>query len=275
MRSLRFLPFVLLAGCGGSSPVATAPNAATRSRVDTLLERSARATSFAFGSGAGFSRSRSSRPRLLIPRAASRAEGDTYFSELHGLWIREEDDRGDKLTFWEDEATTLPAGHWTPEQGSIDDDPMVETTTFALTKGRFAGASGTSRRETFRDNRGTQSIRESYGDGTRLVSDARWWYEDNDSTMFYTETARADEPGGAWWTYDYDQPGSADRTYRFVDSTNYRWRLTYRGDFSGEGAIEGTSPGLPARLAWGEDQEGTITWADGTSEPFANWSLFE
>lgn len=252
-RTLSFsaltLGALILAGCGGSGSSATNLSPLKSQIVRSLEEGFSASSNVATGRGGA-----STRRKL---------EGEKFFDEEYQLWsVAAEGGRNLFL----DEAATQAAGTVrtstsVSEEGSFRTSSEVNITAGPLSglQMRFAIESGAT------GIRLEMSSREPDGrtyEGAGLFTEAGGQY-----TITYTDAQN--QPRRYSLTYASD--GSS--TVEFNSDSLFDYRLSFAADGSGSGTISGNNPLLPATIQWNAEGNGTLTFADGSTEAFENFDF--
>lgn len=187
-----------------------------------------------------------------------------YYDEFLGLWVQVDFAEGSfSFLLYEDEAKTKPAGHMTstwPTDWTAY--PQTFDSSYEFRAGFLAGSSGSYVVTMTDESTGTMTYTNTGHDGSSSSGSSTWsatgsnWQ--NEATL-----------GDGQWFKDrgaFRSDGSGQT--QSENSLGYRWTMNWSADGSGNGRIEGPDPGLPATLVWDAFGEGTITYADGSSEPW-------
>jgi hypothetical protein len=268
--AIAFCAPLVLTGCGGGTmPFPTGGNnggggnggGANRSVKDEVI--AAVQTGFStYATGKNSGRKRITRNEDRNPAP--------WFDSFYELWSVRSDD-GQGVTYFEDEACTLPAGYSRYDRNYAEDGGEFKaTSSFSITKGPKAGATGSGL--------------------TELVYTPEFLYTysfigDIPGFASYSTIGRWDSNGGGYKSYSKDQSGAVQRyecsynndgTSRllFTDENNVEFTLNYNADQSGTGTVTGDDTTvLPATIVWDANGSGKITFKDGTVETFEDFQF--
>ncbi len=273
---------LVLVGCGGSGPGSSSGSPTlTKSRLRKLLSQGVLGIGDLHqgggGTGRGVRQVRPLVPPALRKKTASRAAGrgadPPFFDESVGLWASEfmEGDPQGAHTwgrrFYEDEATTKPAGgdvwesHW-------EASPVTDDEDFSVTAGPRKGWWYKDHEVSNGDGSGS-----SAGNGFDPESGGFAWTQTWDETGLATTTERFTRLDGSWIQYQGGATQESGSAFVLSTSEGIEIALSFTPMGAGSGTMKGPSPLLPATLAWGDDQVGTITWADGSTSSFDDWGF--
>ena len=258
---------LVLTGCGGGTMPLTNGGGgnngggANRSVKDEVI--AAVQTGFStYKTGKSSGRKRTTRGEDPNPTLA--------FDAFYELWYLKSAD-GEAVTYFEDEACTLPAGYSRYDHNYAENGGEFKaSSSFSITKGPKAGATGTGLTELVY----TPEFLYTFS----LVGDVPGYYS-------YSTTARWDSNGGGYKSYRKDQTGvvrryeasyNNDGTSRllFTDENGLEFTLNYNADQSGTGTVTGKDTTvLPATIVWDANGSGTITFKDGSTETFVDFQF--
>ena len=192
------------------------------------------------------------------------------FDAFYELWYLKSAD-GEAVTYFEDEACTLPAGYSRYDHNYAENGGEFKaSSSFSITKGPKAGATATGLTELVYSPEFLYTF--------SLVGDVPGYYS-------YSTTARWDSNGGGYKSYRKDQIGvvrryeasyNNDGTSRllFTDENGLEFTLNYNADQSGTGTVTGKDTTvLPATIVWDANGSGTITFKDGSKETFEDFQF--
>jgi hypothetical protein len=197
-------------------------------------------------------------------RRTREAGNSLFFDEFLGLWVESTESEAQyRVLLFEDEAKTKPAGQLTV---SWSNDDYAFNSTYEITAGAFVGSHGFYESEWNEDGTG----------GMRYEDHSPQWGDSRGSSTFgsdgtYSWSSQTSTKDGAWYrdrgTFRADGRGET----LSESSAGYRITNRYNADGSGNGAIQGPDPGLPATIVWESNGRTTITYADGTVEVIPGW----
>ncbi|HRF58875.1 MAG TPA: hypothetical protein PLH94_03045 [Fimbriimonadaceae bacterium] len=187
-----------------------------------------------------------------------------YYDEYLGLWVQVDFTEGSfSFLLYEDEAKTQPAGHMTstwPTDWTTY--PQTIESSYEFRAGFLAGSSGSYVVTMTNDSTGTMTYTNIGNDGSSSSGTSTWAAG---GSNWQNEATLRD---GKWFkdrgAFQADGSGQTQSE----NSLGYKWTMNWSANGSGSGRIEGPDPGLPASLVWNELGEGTITYADGSTEPW-------
>jgi hypothetical protein len=264
---------LVLGGCGGGGTMPLTNGGggniggggngggANRSAKDKIV--TAVQTGFStYKTGKGSGRKRTTRNEDSNPAPA--------FDSFYELWYLTSED-GQGVTYFEDEACTLPAGYSRYDRNYAENGGEFKaSSSFSITKGPKAGATGTGLTELVY----TPEFLYTFS----FIGDVPGYYT-------YSTTGRWDSTGGGYKSYSKDQNGAVQRyesTYNndgtsrllFTDENDLEFTLNFNADQSGMGRITGKDTTvLPADIVWVANGSGKITFKDGSTETFENFQF--
>jgi|GEM_PF-2049329 len=278
---------VMIVACGGGGAGRTPVQPTlTRENVRDLLkmgmENSANIRGGTGGAKAHRAKSAPKDPGLLAKRApGGRREGEDgdgtewfEFNEYLGLWelsvagSADDETKGSGFEYYVDQARTQPGGHDLTWVGDPSTFPRWSRTEQTYTAGNFAGEWHKTYAANNEDETGSNE-----GSGN-IPNYGTYQYSGGwDPSGFGEWNERFDATSGAWQTYNWKTSAEGER-FKLVSSNGLGMEMLYQVDGSGNGTITGPSAILPAKLAWDDLGNGTITWADGTVTEFTEWNFF-
>lgn len=192
--------------------------------------------------------------------------GGFYFDDWLGLWVQTEwSDSGVKSDLFEDADRARPAGFFRSEYPLPDSEyPIRWESRYEVTAGAFAGSEGEYLGETASAESGSMRYDGTW-DGARSYGISSW---DSEGSRWENRSNLKD---GTWSKDEGSFRSDGSGQTLSETSLGYRIRFTWLSTGGGTGEISGPDPGLPAQIRWGADGQGTITYADGTVEPFSWW----
>jgi len=218
-----------------------------------------------------FIRNISNAPRMSRSAAIQRSikygsrtrGGNFYYDEWLQLWVDFTDLPGSTTyLFYLDEAKTQPAGSniaTYPVDFSVF--PQKYESSYNFTAGTAAGSHGKYVSSYNADGSGSTSYDNSWNDGSTYsgtsTSTADGTYKWSNHSSF--GSVSFNDSG----TFKSDGSGMAHTDSSDGHATDF----VFNADGSGWGKFSGPEPGLPAIIRWDATGVGTITYADGTSEP--------
>lgn len=193
---------------------------------------------------------------------------DFYFDEWLGLWVQVSfADTRFRQDFYVDEAKSQPAGFmlsvWPSDWTSY---PVAWRTEYQFSAGILNGSRGVYESSMTSETTGSMNYDATWS-GDRYHGRSSW----DAGTMSWAN--RVDGADGSWSNDSGDYAGDGTSTIRSENSLGYRTQYNWSADGSGNGRLEGPDPGLPATLRWDAEGNGTITYADGTTEEFSWWRM--
>jgi hypothetical protein len=222
----------------------------------------------------GFVRGLASGASVASPRTLRREGGDPsdgngfYFDEWLGLWVQSSLLSNEfRYDFFEDEAKSMPAGHMSmkwPAEGS--GYPQRWSSDFRFDAGTMVGSKGIFTGVQASEQVGSMEY-DSLWAGSRAKGSSDW------SPAGSTWKNRSDSADGSWTKDRGEFLADGSGVTHSKNSLGYASEYRWLSSGAGSGTIAGPDAGLPARIVWDASGEGTITYADGTSEEFHWWTV--
>ncbi|MGV3618174.1 MAG: hypothetical protein ACO1SV_22840 [Fimbriimonas sp.] len=261
---------LLVAGCGGggSKPV-TEPSNVTKQAVLGLLVSGINNSSNIRSADGGATRS----PRHARQVREGEENGDVYFDEWIGLWVKStspmNDDPGASGDlYFEDQALTTPGGHrltWLSQSGVY---PITGKDELVYTAGNFKGERDLYEWTVNEDESGSSKGEGNYPGVGSFVFQGSWT---PGGISHFTE--RFDAVDGSWQEFELQEDDDLSYVLTINSSLGVKFTMNFAQDQSGTGRIQGNAQGLPATLVWDMDGNGTVTWSDGTTQDINIYEL--
>jgi len=191
------------------------------------------------------------------------------YDDFLGLWVNVQN-TAKQTTFmlFVDQAQTQPAGSIVTTIPSGSGFSQVYTSTYQFTAGLFARSHGSYQTTLNQDGSGASTYSDDYADGSSDSGSGNWTAKGASSWS----NKSTDSAGGVTrssGTFNADGSGVTHA----VTADGYTLDYTYNADGSGAGKISGPAAGLPATVTWDVYGDATITYADGTVDYIAAWSV--